>query len=247
MPGMGGCRFLHIACLLLERFRTRSPLSNGVGGRKAGLRDRQEDRRARRLPCPGPPIGACAGTTDVKTPPGGGHPLLLLRLSTRVAVVAATWLVYRGWHILLPRGAWILEKYLAHEEGRSSRSVHNRNEYAYQRSHMLQEWAEMVLSWIDGRTHAQTLMPENVSVPVLSAALRARSRLVLAFGHAIGVLAVHHCCKKNTLGDLFLSSLNQSGTGVARGQIRHGRAGLLHVGAGHAGVVCWRDGRGLGL
>lgn len=37
--------------------------------------------------------------------------------------------------------------------------------------HMLQEWADMVDAWIDGRTLMPKLLPENVSVPVLSAAL----------------------------------------------------------------------------
>lgn len=67
-------------------------------------------------------------------------------------------------------GDWI-EKCLAHEEGRSSRSVYNKAEYAEQRRHMLQEWADMVDAWIDGRTHVPKLLPENVVVPVLSAAL----------------------------------------------------------------------------
>ena len=67
-------------------------------------------------------------------------------------------------------GDWI-EKCLAHEEGRSSRSVYNKAEYAEQRRHMLQEWADMVDAWIDGRTHVPKLLPENVPVPVLSAAL----------------------------------------------------------------------------
>ena len=67
-------------------------------------------------------------------------------------------------------GDWI-EKCLAHEEGRSSRSVYNKAEYAEQRRHMLQEWADMVDAWIDGRTHVPRLLPDNVSVPVLSAAL----------------------------------------------------------------------------
>ena len=65
-------------------------------------------------------------------------------------------------------GDWI-EKCLAHEEGRSSRSVYNKAEYAEQRRHMLQEWADMVDAWIDGRTHVPKLLPENVVVPVLSA------------------------------------------------------------------------------
>ncbi len=63
---------------------------------------------------------------------------------------------------------WI-EKCLAHEEGRSSRSVYNKAEYAEQRRHMLQEWADMVDAWIDGRTHVPKLLPEDVVVPVLSA------------------------------------------------------------------------------
>ena len=67
-------------------------------------------------------------------------------------------------------GDWI-EKCLAHEEGRTSRSVYNKAEYAEQRRHMLQEWADMVDAWIDGRTYVPTLQPENVPVPVLSAAL----------------------------------------------------------------------------
>lgn len=68
-------------------------------------------------------------------------------------------------------GDWI-EKCLAHEEGgRSSRSVYNKAEYAEQRRHMLQEWADMVDAWIDGRIHVPKLVPENVVVPVLSAAL----------------------------------------------------------------------------
>lgn len=45
---------------------------------------------------------------------------------------------------------WI-EKCLAHEDGRSSRSIYNKAEYADQRCHMLQEWANMVDAWIDGQ------------------------------------------------------------------------------------------------
>jgi hypothetical protein len=50
-------------------------------------------------------------------------------------------------------GDWI-EKCLAHEDGRSSRSVYNKAEYAEQRRHMLQEWANMVDAW--GRRVAAT-------------------------------------------------------------------------------------------
>jgi len=63
---------------------------------------------------------------------------------------------------------WI-EKCLAHEDGRSSRSIYNKAEYAEQRRHMLQEWANMVDAWIDGQTYVPKLMPENVVVPALSA------------------------------------------------------------------------------
>ncbi len=45
---------------------------------------------------------------------------------------------------------WI-EKCLAHEDGRSSRSVYNKAEYAEQRRHMLQEWANLVDAWAAGR------------------------------------------------------------------------------------------------
>ncbi|MFP1906699.1 tyrosine-type recombinase/integrase [Lonsdalea quercina] len=65
---------------------------------------------------------------------------------------------------------WI-EKCLAHEEGRSSRSIYNKAEYAEQRRHMLQEWSNMVEAWIDGRNYVPTLMPENVTVPVLRASV----------------------------------------------------------------------------
>lgn len=33
---------------------------------------------------------------------------------------------------------------------------------------MLQEWATMVDAWIDGLAYVSKLMPDNVSVPVLS-------------------------------------------------------------------------------
>jgi hypothetical protein len=61
---------------------------------------------------------------------------------------------------------WI-EKCLAHEEGRSSRSIYNKAEYAEQRRHMLQEWADMVDAWINEQTYVPKLMPENVVLPVL--------------------------------------------------------------------------------
>lgn len=53
---------------------------------------------------------------------------------------------------------WI-EKCLAHEEGRSSRGVYNKAEYEHQRRHMLQEWGDMIDSWIDGRQRTPALYP----------------------------------------------------------------------------------------
>lgn len=65
---------------------------------------------------------------------------------------------------------WI-EKCLAHEDGRSSRSVYSKAEYAEQRLHMLQEWADMVDAWIDGQIHVPKLLPENVVIPVFDSAV----------------------------------------------------------------------------
>ena len=56
---------------------------------------------------------------------------------------------------------WI-EKCLAHEEGRSSRGVYNKAEYEQQRRHMLQEWADMIDAWVDGRRGTPTLYPSSL-------------------------------------------------------------------------------------
>jgi len=53
-------------------------------------------------------------------------------------------------------GEWI-EKCLAHQEGRSSRSVYNKAEYADQRRHMLQEWANMIDAWAAGEAYTPTV------------------------------------------------------------------------------------------
>lgn len=53
-------------------------------------------------------------------------------------------------------GDWI-EKCLAHESGRSSRSVYNKAEYAEPRRHMLQEWANMVDAWAASETYPPML------------------------------------------------------------------------------------------
>lgn len=67
-------------------------------------------------------------------------------------------------------GDWI-EKALAHEDGRSSRSVYNKAEYAEQRRHMLQEWANMVEAWIEGGSYVPTLRPPTTVVLELSASV----------------------------------------------------------------------------
>jgi integrase len=58
---------------------------------------------------------------------------------------------------------WI-EKCLAHEEGRSSRGVYNKAEYGQQRRHMLQEWANMIDAWAEGRRHVPTLYPPTMQL-----------------------------------------------------------------------------------
>lgn len=61
---------------------------------------------------------------------------------------------------------WI-EKCLAHEDGRSSRGVYNKAEYEHQRRHMMQEWADLIDAWVDGRRHVPTLTPAAAPLPVL--------------------------------------------------------------------------------
>lgn len=58
---------------------------------------------------------------------------------------------------------WI-EKCLAHEDGRSSRGIYNKAEYAEQRRHMLQEWADMIDAWVAGKPHTPTLLPPSMPV-----------------------------------------------------------------------------------
>ena len=61
---------------------------------------------------------------------------------------------------------WI-EKCLAHEDGRSSRGVYNKAEYEHQRRHMLQEWADLVDAWVDGRKRVPVIVPPSVETPLL--------------------------------------------------------------------------------
>ena len=58
---------------------------------------------------------------------------------------------------------WV-EKCLAHEECRSSRGVYNKAEYEQQRRRMLQEWADMIDAWVEGRKHAPTLFPSSMQL-----------------------------------------------------------------------------------
>ncbi len=65
---------------------------------------------------------------------------------------------------------WI-EKCLAHEDGRSSRGIYNKAEYAEQRRHMLQEWADMIDAWVAGKSHTPTLLPPSMKAPTTQALL----------------------------------------------------------------------------
>ncbi len=58
---------------------------------------------------------------------------------------------------------WI-EKALAHEDSRSSRGVYNKAEYEPQRRHMLQEWANIVDAWVEGRTYTPKLYPPSLEL-----------------------------------------------------------------------------------
>jgi integrase len=58
---------------------------------------------------------------------------------------------------------WI-EKALAHEDSRSSRGVYNKAQYEPQRRHMLQEWADMIDAWVQGRKYTPTLFPEALLI-----------------------------------------------------------------------------------
>ena len=59
---------------------------------------------------------------------------------------------------------WI-EKCLAHEDGRSSRGVHNKAEYEVQRRHMMQEWSNIIDAWVAGQKYVPVLI--SPSMPLL--------------------------------------------------------------------------------
>jgi integrase len=60
---------------------------------------------------------------------------------------------------------WI-EKCLAHEDGRSSRGIYNKAEYEHQRRHMMQEWANLIDSWVAGQKYVPTLYPASMDLLV---------------------------------------------------------------------------------
>jgi hypothetical protein len=56
-------------------------------------------------------------------------------------------------------------------DGRSSRGVYNKAEYAELRRHMLQEWADMIDAWVAGESHTPTLLPPSMKVITTQALL----------------------------------------------------------------------------
>jgi integrase len=63
---------------------------------------------------------------------------------------------------------WI-EKALAHEDSRSSRGVYNKAEYETQRRHMLQEWADMLDAWVEGRKYKPVVVPPTMEIGPVAA------------------------------------------------------------------------------
>jgi integrase len=63
------------------------------------------------------------------------------------------------------------EKCLAQEDGRSSRGVYNKADYEVQRRHMMQEWADTVDAWVEGRKYVPTLLPTVMPSIALDPAL----------------------------------------------------------------------------
>lgn len=58
---------------------------------------------------------------------------------------------------------WV-EKALAHEDSNSSRGVYNKAEYEPQRRHMLQEWANLIDAWAEGRKVKPVLLPPAMEI-----------------------------------------------------------------------------------
>jgi integrase len=63
---------------------------------------------------------------------------------------------------------WI-EKALAHEDSNSSRGVYNKAEYEPQRRHMLQQWADMIDAWADGRKFKPSVIPPSLEIGPVAA------------------------------------------------------------------------------
>jgi len=65
---------------------------------------------------------------------------------------------------------WI-EKAIAHEDNRSSRGGYNKAEYEPQRRHMLQDWANIIDAWVDGRKYKPVIYPPSMELAPLEAAV----------------------------------------------------------------------------
>jgi len=63
---------------------------------------------------------------------------------------------------------WI-EKALAHEDSNSSRGVYNKAEYEPQRRHMLQQWADMIEAWAEGRKFKPSVIPPSLEIGPVAA------------------------------------------------------------------------------
>jgi hypothetical protein len=76
----------------------------------------------------------------------------LMICTGRARRFSTNWVFNRDW----------VEKCLAHEEEHSSRGLHNKAEYEQQRRHMLQELADIVDAWVEGRKRPPTLYPPSM-------------------------------------------------------------------------------------
>jgi len=63
---------------------------------------------------------------------------------------------------------WV-EKALAHEDSNSSRGVYNKAEYEPQRRHMLQQWADMIDAWAEGRKFKPEVIPPSMEIGPVAA------------------------------------------------------------------------------
>jgi hypothetical protein len=63
---------------------------------------------------------------------------------------------------------WI-EKALEHEDSNSSRGVYNKAGYERQRRHMLQQCADMIEAWAEGRRFKPEVIPPSMEVGPVAA------------------------------------------------------------------------------